>query len=166
MRIQDLFEDLEAQFDAANQGIKKPSNFENVRAIQIKTTSLVPRELIAPILGLNFVAGLDPFSPVWHIFPSSSIKSIELGKDRSSDLPLVRTFSVDLSKFIEGLPRPCSIRWRTKGTDDYLQSGQFNDLAMNFMVVTTGAGQNPWLVPFGSLYQLSVESVDNFGGTF
>ncbi|MFM6971328.1 MAG: hypothetical protein ACKOWH_01910 [Rhodoluna sp.] len=166
MRIQDLFEDLEAQFDAAKSEIKKPSNLENVRAIQIKTTSLVPRELIAPILGLDFVAGLDPIAPVWHIYPNTSIKSVELGKDQNSDLPLVRTFAVDLSKFIEGLPRPCSIRWRTKGVDEYLQSGQFNDIAVNLMLVNTKASQNPMLIPFDSLYQLSVESVDNFGGSF
>lgn len=166
MRIQDLFEDLEAQFEAANQVKSKLSNLENVRAIQIKTNSQSPKELIAPILGLDFVAGLDPVAPIWQIFPTTEIKSIELGRDVDSDLPLVRNFETDLHNFLANLPKPCAIRWRSRGIHDYLQAGQLLELVASFMLVSAGGGGSNLMIPIDGFQQLSVEIVDNFSGNF
>ena len=69
MHIEDIFEDLEAQFSAATQVMKRDSFTEGAKSIEINTSLLNPRELIAPIIGVDFMAGLDSVAPIWHFAP-------------------------------------------------------------------------------------------------
>jgi hypothetical protein len=78
MHIEDIFEDLEAQFAAATQISQRDSFTEGAKSIEINTSLLTPRELIAPIIGVDFVAGLDSVAPIWHFFPMRTIHRLSL----------------------------------------------------------------------------------------
>lgn len=165
MRIQDLFEDLEAQFDAEFSQTQKGTDELNARAIEIKTKYLIPQQLIAPIFGVDFLAGLDPVTPIWHIFPLRAIKNMRVIQDQSGDLPNARSFNCDSLKFLNSVPHPCAIRWRSEGSDEYLRAGVLGSISHGMLVITDQSGRELF-VPMASLQQLSIEAVDNFGGNF
>ena len=171
MHIEDIFEDLEAQFAAVASQKPRDSFTENIRSIQLKTASLMPRELIAPIIGVDFIAGLDPINPIWHIFPMQTICQVDFRTEGDAQLPKLRNFSIDFAAFLKTLPTPCSIRWRLAGTDDFVRSGHLHTVSQNLLFIyaspqRTAANSLPIAVPISALAQLSIESVDNLNGEF
>ena len=166
MHIEDIFEDLEAQFSAATQVMKRDSFTEGAKSIEINTSLLNPRELIAPIIGVDFMAGLDSVAPIWHFFPMRTIHKVIFHTDGDVALPKLRNFALDLAGIIQTLPTPCAIRWRVSGPDDFLRSGQLHNATSNLLFVYTNSLQRPIAVPIAAIDQLSVESVDNLNGDF
>ncbi|BDS50808.1 hypothetical protein [Rhodoluna lacicola] len=171
MHIEDIFEDLEAQF-AAESIRKLRDNFtDNARAIELRTASLMPRELIAPIIGVDFMAGLDAVNPIWHIFPMRTIFRVVFHSEGDPQLPKLRNFALDFAGILKTLPTPCSIRWRIAGADDFVRSGQLHSVTTNLLFIYTDtqpgvSPSRPIAVPIAALEQLSIESVDNLNGDF
>ena len=166
MHIEDIFEDLEAQFAAASQVQQRDSFTANAKAIEINTSNHTPRELIAPIIGTDFMAGMDVVSPIWHFFPMRTIHRVVFHTDGEVELPKLRNFSLDLAGIIQTLPTPCAIRWRVSGPDDFLRSGQLHNATANLLFIYVNSQQRPIAVPIATLEQLSIESVDNLNGDF
>lgn len=171
MHIEDIFEDLEAQFAASSEQKPRDSFTDNARAIELKTASLMPRELIAPIIGVDFMAGLDAINPIWHIFPMRTIHKVIFHSGGDLQLPKLRNFALDFASFIQTLPTPCSVRWRVSGNDDFLRSGQLHTATANLLFIYLPGNQGesaprPIAVPIAALEQLSIESVDNLNGDF
>jgi hypothetical protein len=166
MHIEDIFEDLEAQFAAAQEPLSRTSYTENARAIELKTENLAPTELIAPIIGLDFIAGLDVVNPIWHIFPMRSVHRVSFHSTADPELPKLRNFGLDLQTFLKTLPTPCAIKWRVGSVDDFLRSGQLHDVAQQLLFIYNDAKSLPLAVPILALAQLSIESVDNLNGDF
>lgn len=171
MHIEDIFEDLEAQFAAAGEQVNRDSFTAAARAIEIKTDAMVPGELIAPIIGVDFIAGLDTLHPIWHIFPMKIIHRVIFYSEGDSQLPKLRNFSLDFSSFLQTLPTPCSIRWRVAGSNDFLRVGQLHNASANLLFIypdgqTGGKPIRPIAVPVAALNQLSIEAVDNLNGDF
>jgi hypothetical protein len=166
MHIEDIFEDLEAQFAAASELRARDSVTAGARAIELKTASLMPRELIAPIIGVDFMAGLDAVHPIWHIFPMRTIQRVAFHIEGDPQLPKLRNFNIDFANFIQTLPKPCSIRWRVGGTEDFVRSGQLHTATPNLLFIYAKSETRPLAVPISALEQLSIESVDNLNGDF
>ena len=166
MHIEDIFEDLEAQFAAASLVRQRESFSANAKVIEVKTLSHHRRELIAPIIGVDFMAGMDSLLPVWHFFPMRTIQRVKFHSDGEVELPKLRNFSLDLAGIIQTLPTPCAIRWRVSGPDDFLMSGQLNSATGNILFIYTNSRQEPIGIPIAAIEQLSIESVDNLNGDF
>ena len=166
MHIEDLFEDLEAQFAAASQTEQRDSFTANAKAIELGTANLMPRELIAPIIGVDFMAGMDLVAPIWHLFPMRTIHKVIFHTDGDADLPKLRNFALDLAGIIQTLPTPCAVRWRVSGPDDFVRSGQLHNCTANLLFIYTESSPRPIAVPIAALEQLSIESVDNLNGDF
>jgi hypothetical protein len=166
MHIEDIFEDLEAQFAAASQTKQRDSFTTNAKAIELNTSTLTPRELIAPIIGVDFMAGMDTLVPIWHFFPMRTIHKVIFHTDGDAELPKLRNFALDLAGIIQTLPTPCAIRWRVSGPDDFIRSGQLHNCTSNLLFIYTSAQHRPIAVPIAALEQLSIESVDNLNGDF
>lgn len=166
MHIEDIFEDLEAQFAAANQRTPRDSFTAGAKAIELSTGSTMPRELIAPIIGVDFMAGLDCVHPIWHVFPMRVIQRVIFHAEGDPALPKLRNFDLDFANFIQTLPTPCSIRWRVGGSEDFVRSGQLHGATPNLLFVYTKSQTGPFAVPITALEQLSIESVDNLNGDF
>lgn len=166
MHIEDIFEDLEAQFDAALHKSERDSFTDNVRALEICTVNQMKKDLIAPILGKEFLAGLDLVSPIWHVYPLRILRNIIFHSEVDESLPKLRNMGVDLETFIGTLPKPCSIRWRVQGANDFLSSGQLHSMSRQLLFIYQTGSPKPIAVPISALEQLSVESVDNLNGDF
>ena len=166
MHIEDIFEDLEAQFSASTQVKQRDSFTESAKSIEINTSMSTPRELIAPIIGIDFMAGLDSVSPIWHFFPMRSIHKVIFHTDGDVSLPKLRNFALDFAGIIQTLPTPCAVRWRVSGPDDFVRSGQLHNATANLLFIYTNSRPRPIAVPIAAIDQLSIESVDNLNGDF
>lgn len=166
MHIEDIFEDLEAQFDASLQKNQRDVYTENVRALEVQTANHTTKGLIAPIIGSEFLAGLDSLTPIWHIYPTGSVRKITLHSQVDESLPKLRAVPVKLETFLKTLPLPCAIRWRYAGTDEYLHQGNLHSIAHSLLFIYVSGSSRPIAVPIIALGQLSIESVDNLNGDF
>ena len=166
MHIEDIFEDLEAQFAAATEIRQRDSFTANAKAIELNTSNLPPRELIAPIIGVDFMAGMDTVAPIWHFFPMRTIHKVIFHADGDAELPKLRNFGLDLAGIIQTLPTPCAVRWRVSGPDDFVRSGQLHNCTANLLFIYNDSNPRPIAVPISALEQLSLESVDNLNGDF
>lgn len=166
MHIEDIFEDLEAQFAAASQTRVRDCITSGARAIEVKTHSMVPKELIAPILGSDFLAGLDSVSPIWHIFPMRSVTKVLFHSETEQNLPKLRNFAIDFIGFLNSIPTPCSIRWRIAGSDSFIRVGQLHTVTGSLLFIYLKDAKRPIAVPIQALQMLSIESVDNLNGDF
>jgi len=166
MHIEDIFEDLEAQFAAAGQTRVRDSITNGPQAIEVNTHSMVPKELIAPILGSDFLAGLDAVSPIWHIFPMRSVTKVHFHAETEQNLPKLRNFAIDFIGFLNSIPTPCSIRWRIAGSDSFIRVGQLHTVTGSLLFIYLRDAKRPIAVPIQALQMLSIESVDNLNGDF
>jgi hypothetical protein len=166
MHIEDIFEVLEAQFEAARKLHNRDTFTTNARAMKVATSFQPSKELFAPILGLEFIAGIDPDAPTWHIFPMRSVCGVNFYSEVSSELPELRNLIIDLADFIECIPRPCSIRWRTDSPGGYLHSGVLHSVTNSLMFVFSPGAKRPTAIPITSLTHLIIESVDNLNSDF
>lgn len=166
MHIEDIFEDLEAQFAAVSQARVRDSITEGARAIEVNTAGVVPKELIAPILGTDFLAGLDSISPIWHIYPMRSVTKLVFHSQAEPSLPKLRNFAIDFIGFLNSIPTPCSIRWRLMGADSLIRLGQLHTVTGSLLFIYLKNTQRPIAVPIQALEVLSIESVDNLSGDF
>ena len=166
MHIEDIFEDLEAQFDAALQNEQRDTFTDNARAIEVCTLNQVKRDLIAPIIGDGFLAGLDAISPIWHVYPTKSLRNVVFHSEIDESLPKLRTFDIDLATFLDTIPTPCSVRWRIHGATEYLNSGKLHSMSGQFLFLYQANAMRPIAVPIHALEQLVIESVDNLNGDF
>lgn len=166
MHIEDIFEDLEAQFAAANQPRVRDSLTEGARALDVTCANMVSKELIAPILGSDFIAGLDSLSPIWHIFPMRSVTKVLFNADAEQNLPKLRNFSIDFIGFLNSIPTPCSIRWRIAEPETFIRVGQLHTVTGSLLFIYLRDAKRPIAVPIQALQSLSIESVDNLNGDF
>lgn len=166
MHIEDIFEDLEAQFDASLQKNQRDVYTDNVRAIEVQTAYHTNYELVAPIIGSEFIAGLDSLRPIWHIYPTRSVRKITLHTEVEESLPKLRSVHAKLDTFLKSLPLPCGIRWRFAGSDEYLHQGTLHSIANSLLFIYVSGSSLPIAVPILALGQLSIESVDNLNGDF
>lgn len=166
MHIEDLFEDLEAQF-ASSSATQSKTNFRaGAKFVEVKLANTATRKLIAPIIGQDFVAGLDPVSPIWFLYPAGSIRKLRFGESNETGLPGLRNFEVCFEQFLKSVPMPCAIRWSTRQDDQHLAIGQLHSLARGLMFIYQTGADGPIAVPVAALDLLVVESVDNLNGSF
>ena len=166
MNIEDIFEDLEARFAAALQNRPRDVYIENISALEVSTVNQIKKDLIAPILGKEFIAGLDSFAPVWHVYPTRALQQIIFHSEADESLPKLRNLGINLEAFLESLPKPCSIRWRINSTENFLHTGQLHSVTRNLLFIYPPDSLRPIAVSIAAIDQLSIESVDNLNGDF
>ena len=166
MNFENLFEDLEAQFENAKSEQKSLMNFDDANFVIVKTKSGILCELIAPIIAIDFVAGLDLLSPTWHVFPFHSVRAIQLEQEATDELPKLRQLSKNLLEFLTATPMPNPAKWRLLGANELQKTGQMAGLHGSLLGLVDAAERAVIAVPLQSIQQLSIESVDKLNGDF
>lgn len=104
MELDSLFDELEQKF--AQSSIQWASGV-NVLTVQTIDRQFV--DLLAPIIGLDFVAGLDQTHADWLCFTNQYIASLKPKYSADEDLPLLRKQDIRLCGFIKTLERPVRV---------------------------------------------------------
>lgn len=107
MEFDQLFDELENKF--------AQHSYDWSRQINCLKVQLAGKEfinLLAPIIGVNFVAGLDKQNADWNVFSLKSLASLQPLRISDDELPLVRNQELLLVDFIAKLDRPVRVSAR------------------------------------------------------
>lgn len=162
MKIENIFEDLEAQFEAAqNVAIPQLIN-EEARLAEAVDLQLVNHALVAPILGANFIAGLDKTLPIWNILPFANVRKIAFSGGNEPSLPKARATTDSLIDHLLKLKLPTAGQWQTLG-ESALTSANIMAVESGLIILASEVQRGVIGVPINQLAHLKILSVDNFG---
>ena len=160
MHIEDIFEDLEAQFAATLQESQRKSFFEDSNLVVLQTLDKQIVELVTPVLGSDFISGLSPSDSVWHFYLLNSVAKINFKKLASQEFPPTRATDASLGSFIEGIKTPCPIRWKLIGSD-FQNAATLQSAQNGLLEVCSKLDPKPFFVPISATSQISIQIVDN-----
>lgn len=162
MNLDDLFEDLEAQFDGYLAATNPSGGLHRSQLMRVLHRSGQVTELAAPILGDDFAAGMALGANVFRLIRLESVLKINLIELVNSDVPHSRYVPIEAIEFLERLPLPFSIRWQP--IDDKLAgSVTVLDLLGKTLLVEALHPENFQLLPLGAIAHLDLADVENFG---
>jgi hypothetical protein len=144
MELDLLFDELEHKFSQ--------QRYDWNRQINCLKVQLVGKEfvdLLAPIIGVNFVAGLDKQNADWFVFSLNTIASLLPHRIEDDELPLVRRQELLLVDFIATLDRP--VRVSAKLLDQSEVAFNILDIQEPFIVTESNT-----LIPLEAITQIRV----------
>jgi hypothetical protein len=167
MDFDPLFEDLEARFMAS----QKTADFTfSLKIIQQATRLDVllddgqRLQLLAPLLGQDFAAGLHPAAAIWNIVPLEAIQNIGFIFDEKSDLPTVQLQKFSLMQYLELLPLPTKCSFRRIGQESSLSETNLIGVGHDLLFIQSQHQDSLTAIPVAQLRQLSIGPVHNSHG--
>lgn len=144
MEFDQLFDELEQKFVEQSYEWQKQIN---CLVIQLLDKSNL--HLLAPVIGVNFVAGLDKDCGDWHCILFQCISKINPTQLSDEDLPLIRKQDVSFSDFLKTLDRPVRVVAKFMDNSD----SAFNLLGVDNQFVIT---ESRSLIPLSAIRQIRV----------
>lgn len=142
MEFDELFEELEQKFASQRHRWQ-----ENINILTIHTIDQQFVDLLAPIVGLDFVAGLDQTHADWLCFSNSYIACIKIKFSPEKELPMLRRQDINFCEFIKTLERP--VRVTAKFLNQSESSFNLLDADDRFLIA-----DQKQLIPSQSIFQL------------
>lgn len=161
MNLDDLFEDLEAQFDGYLAAAKPSGGLERCHLMRIWHGGGQLTELAAPILGHDFVAGMALGVNVFRLIRLEAVSRISLVELANSDVPAGRHVPLETAEFLERLPLPFSVHWQPIG-GHLPEIVTVIDLLGQALLVESGKSSNCQLLPLAAMAHLDFIDVENF----
>lgn len=163
MNLDELFEDLEAQFDGYLADSKRSSGLERSHLMRVWHRGGQITELAAPILGTDFVAGMALGANVFMLIRLEAVAKIALIELTNAEVPNSRLVPLEALDFLERLPLPFSLRWQP--IDGNLPGlVTVIDLLGKTLLVESAHPENFQLLPFAAISHLELIDVENFDG--
>lgn len=161
VNLDELFEDLEAQFDGYLANSKRGSGLERSHLMRVWHRGGQITELAAPILGADFVAGMALGVNVFRLIRLEAVVKIALIELTNAKVPKSRYVPLDALDFLERLPLPFSLRWQP--IDGNLPGlVTVIDLLGKTLLVESAHPENFQLLPFAAIAHLELTDVENF----
>ena len=161
MNLDDLFEDLEAQFDGYLAADRQRGVFERSHLMRVWHQNGQSTEFAAPILGTDFVAGMAVGDNVFRLIRLAAVLKITLIEMPNSGVPESRSVTLCASEFLERLTLPFSVRWHPVD-DEMTKSMVVLDVLGQTLVVESVQPDDFQLVPLAAVAQLEFIDVENF----
>jgi hypothetical protein len=161
MQLDNIFEDLEAQFGFALETSAAKTPFERSNLVRIRRSDGRSAELVHPLLGDDFIAGMVLGSNLFWLYRLATLSQIEFMTLRGVDLVAIRSASLCIRDFLLNLNFPCEVRWVTHASVE-ARRGLIIDLVGELALLDTIGADMPIGVPLSSLAELQIISVDNF----
>ncbi len=157
----DYLEHLEAQFlneQPTPRGSAGDLRFRWLTSsvLQVRAAEVIHR-LIAPVIGVDFVAGLPAEKTEWLLLPSSRV--VRLDFDFTPTLPPLRLSDQPASVFLASLQLPIEASWLVAGHP--MQRGWLVDARDGFVFLAEPGSRLPFAVPILRLGWLRLKSVEN-----
>lgn len=110
MNLETLIDDLEAQFDAdARKRITTSKAIQDARRLRIWIDDEANFSLVAPILGLDFIAGFDERTADWICLIQCNVSRMQFEASQDLELPKLRRQKVTVEEFITCMPLPAAV---------------------------------------------------------
>lgn len=162
MQIDDLFEDLEAQFEAAENTPAAQLINGKARVALVQDLDLAKHHLVAPVIGLDYVAGLDEKLPIWNLLSFQNVRSLSLSQGDEASLPRARVSDNLLAACLKNMKTPMAAEWKGMG-DGAFRPVNIIQVSESMLVLAADNESGLIGVPICRLAHLRILSVDNFG---
>lgn len=144
MELDQLFDELEHKFAQQNYDWNR-----HINCLKVQLLGKEFVDLLAPIIGVNFVAGLDKQNADWNVISLNSVASLQTQRIEDDELPLVRNQELQLVDFIATLDRP--VRVSAKLLDQSEVAFNILDIQEPFIVA-----ESDTLIPLEAITQIRV----------
>lgn len=144
MELDQLFDELEHKFAQQNYYWNR-----HINCLKVQLLGKEFVDLLAPIIGVNFVAGLDKQNADWNVISLNSVASLQTQRIEDDELPLVRNQELQLVDFIATLDRP--VRVSAKLLDQSEVTFNILDIQEPFIVA-----ESDTLIPLEAITQIRV----------
>ena len=169
MDFDPLFEDLEARFDAeaksANQ-VFSSKILEGATSLRLHLADGQRQSLIAPILGLGFVAGIQPDDRAWTVVPLDAILSLDFEFAEAPGLPTLQIQRLRMSEHLEQLQFPARGSFRTFIPDDGQTQATLIGVTHELLFVQILGAAALKAIPLIKILHLEIWPVDNSSKDF
>lgn len=108
MTLEAFFEDLEASLNRTCP-INAQTILANANQFSITTQKGRQYNLVAPIVAIDFIAGLDEQTADWLCIRKSQIAELRFNSDENASLPLLRHRKSSLEQFLAQMTMPISV---------------------------------------------------------
>lgn len=154
MNLEDLFEDLETQFDSALTQRIQPQNF----GLERISASIAGNRLTLdrPVLGSNFVAGLVSGKAIWRFQPH---RTLGLAKISFSQKPQPRTDPQDDIELLTASLGKRFVRYALSGDGQQIRKGRVLEILNGLILFESNS--EILAVAIGRLAWLEVHAADN-----
>jgi hypothetical protein len=161
MNLESIFEDFEAQLAAEESAAEQVGSLDATNLARVYSSDGGFTDLVAVLLGSDFVAGMALLSREWRLIGLASVERIEFCELVGADMPVLRFFEGSRLDFLERLPLPISITWRFRGSGQ-MQRGILVDFKGECCFVEVLSSSTPIGVPLARIEVLGIDSVENF----
>lgn len=164
MDFDPLFEDLEARFTAEEAASTEGFSIGALlpaTVVELQLQGGHKESLVAPVLGLGFVAGLHPGDHAWNVVPFSVIRSLEFHSDAPEGLPILKVQNLNLAAHLEQVPLPAKCSFRISNSDDGPTLATLVGVAQELLFVQLPGAATLRGVPVNQISSLRLWLVDN-----
>jgi hypothetical protein len=161
MNLESLFEDFEAQLAAEESRTAPTDTLDATNLVRIYWCDGGFIDLVAVLLGQDFIAGMALLSKDWRLIALSAADRIEFCELVGVEMPTIRFFEGSRLSFLERLPMPISITW-TQGVIGQVQRGILVDFKGECCIVEVLSSTTPIGIPLTCIEVLGIDSVENF----
>jgi hypothetical protein len=117
MNLETIFDDLEAHLKADRTiDTSHAVSTEQARRLRVELTDSSIHHLVAPILGCDFLAGLDEYSANWFCVNFSCLSEIRFDVSGDLELPTLRKQEITFEKFLKAMKLPMAVQIKTRGS--------------------------------------------------
>lgn len=115
MNFETLFEDIEANLEVADwRPLAKPE-LNDFNQLKLEIFDSTTYQLVAPIVGADFFAGLDENSACWFCVAFSNVRRATFAIGSAEDLPKLRRQDVSLEQFIASSLGGAAVVFQVRG---------------------------------------------------
>jgi hypothetical protein len=160
MQLDNIFEDLEAQFDfalerRATRSISEMSNLVRLRRHDGRTL-----ELIRPLIGSDFIAGMVLGANAFCLYRLATLIQVEFVTLQGVQLDAIKRTSFSLRDFLINVSLPSEISWSTIHEIDTMR-GVVSDIFGELLMINLLGRAIPIGVPASSLAEVQIHTVEN-----
>jgi hypothetical protein len=161
MNLESLFEDFEAQLAAEESKSMPADSLDATNLVRIYWQDGGFIDLVAVLLGHDFVAGMSLLSKDWRLIGLEAAERVEFCEIVGAEIPEIRFFEGDRLNFLDRLPLPISITWSFEANGQ-MQRGILIDLKGECCIVEVLNNSSPVGIPLARIQVLGIDSVENF----
>ena len=165
MQLDRYLEDLEAQFAFALSESEGSALLSEANFVRVACLDGARVELVVPIVGVDFVAGMALGANTFRIFPFVQIRQLTFHTVKGGRLETLRELHSDLREFLNRLNVPFEIQWSSRG-ELLRQQGIVVEVLEGLLRVQVAKSEHDIVVPLVSLAELQIDSVENSNDKF
>jgi len=160
MQLDDLFEDLEAQFDFELSRSAGTSPTADANLIRVRCLDGGQVDLVLPIIGEDFLAGMALGDDIFQLLFLESVAQVEFCHLAGLKLQKLRVIDQFAREFFDRMTLPVEMTWTQTGSFER-HRGVLTGIQGGLLMIQMLGRELEIGIPMLSLTDITIASVDN-----